>query len=134
VPFRPELGPWPHLGYTTSRIERAAQHRGENAALAKFAADARAGFYLIGDELVLMKKSSEAFDPLFSSDEARGFGNARETVFLGLMDGAPRFGINLEPASVEPLKARNDLKITDIRSIAVHGLVDADHLPPLAEA
>jgi NAD+ diphosphatase len=134
VPFRPELGPWPHLGYTASHIERAAQHRGEDAALAKFAANARAGFYLIGGELVLMKKSSEAFDPLFSSDEARGFGNARETVFLGLMDGAPRFGINLDPASVEPLKARSDLKITDIRSIAVHGLVDADHLPPLAEA
>jgi NAD+ diphosphatase len=134
VPFRPELGPWPHLGYTASRIERAAQLRGDDAMLAKFAADARAGFYLIGGELVLMKKSGEAFEPLFSSDEARGFGSARETVFLGLLDGAPRFGVNLDPASVEPLKARNDLKIADIRSIAVHGMVDADHLPPLAEA
>jgi NAD+ diphosphatase len=134
VPFRPELGSWPHLGYTASRIERAAQQRGDDAVLAEFAADVRAGFYLIGGELVLMKKSCEAFDPLFSSDEARGFGGARETVFLGLMDGAPRFGFNLDPASVEPLKARNDLKITDIRSIAVHGMVDADHLPPLAEA
>jgi NAD+ diphosphatase len=134
VPFRPELGPWPHLGYTASHIERAAQLRGDDAMLAKFAADARAGFYLIGGELVLMKKSGEAFEPLFSSDEARGFGNARETVFLGLLDSAPRFGINLDPPSVEPLKARNDLKITDMRSIAVHGMVDADHLPPLAEA
>jgi NAD+ diphosphatase len=134
VPFRPELGPWPHLGYTASRIERAAQHRGDDAALAKFAADPRAGFYLIGGELVLLKKSGEAFDPLFSSDEACGFGGARETVFLGLMDGMPRFGINLDSASVEPLKTRNDLKITDIRSIAVQGLVEADHLPPLAEA
>ena len=50
------------------------------------------------------------------------------------MDGAPRFGISLDPAGVEPLKARNDLKITDLRSIAVQGLVDAEHLPPLAEA
>ena len=66
MPFRPELGPWPYLGYTASRIERAAQHRGDDAALAKFAADARAGFYLIGGELVLMKKLGEAFDPLFS--------------------------------------------------------------------
>jgi NAD+ diphosphatase len=133
VPLRPELGPWPHLGYTASRIERAAQYRGDEAALAKFAADARAGFYLIGGELVLMKKSGEAFDPLFSSDEARGFGGARETVFLGFLDGAPRFGISLDPASVEPHKTRDDLKITDLRTIAVQGLVDAVHLPPLAE-
>jgi NAD+ diphosphatase len=133
VPFRPELGPWPYLGYTASRIERAAQHRGDDAMLAKFAGDARAGFYLIGGELVLMKKSSEAFDPLFSFDEAHGFGGARETVFLGLLDDAPRFAISLDPAGVEPLKARNDLKITDLRTVAVQGLVDAVHLPPLAE-
>ena len=134
MPFRPELGPWPHLGYTASRIERAAQHRGDDAMLAKFAADPHAGFYLTGGELVLMKKSGEACDPLFSADEARGFGGARETVFLGLLDDAPRFGINLDPARVEPLKTRSDLKITDIRSIAVQGLADAHHLPPLAEA
>jgi NAD+ diphosphatase len=35
---------------------------------------------------------------------------------------------------VEQLKARNDLKITDLRSIAVQAMVGADHLPPLAEA
>ncbi|MFZ0775286.1 MAG: NAD(+) diphosphatase, partial [Xanthobacteraceae bacterium] len=32
------------------------------------------------------------------------------------------------------LKMRHDLKITDLRSIAVQGLVDPEHLPPLAEA
>ena len=47
---------------------------------------------------------------------------------------APRFGFGLDPAAIEPLKARNDLKITDLRTIAVQGLVDAAHLPPLAEA
>ena len=35
---------------------------------------------------------------------------------------------------LEPLKTRNDLKITDLRTIAVQGLVEAQHLPPLAEA
>jgi NAD+ diphosphatase len=53
---------------------------------------------------------------------------------LGLLDGAPRFGLGLDAETVEHLKSRNDLKITDLRSIAVQGLVGADHLPPLAEA
>ena len=57
-----------------------------------------------------------------------------ESVFLGLVDDAPRFGFRLDPQAIEPLKARNDLKITDLRTIAVQGLVDREHLPPLAEA
>ncbi len=131
---RPDLGPPPYLGYTASRIDRAAARRGDEAALTKFASDPRAGFYLVGGELVLMKKSNDALEPLFTAEEARAFAGGRETVFLGLMDGAPRFGLGLDPAAVEPHKARDDLKLTDLRTISVHGLVDVQHLPPLAEA
>ncbi len=131
---RPDLGLLPYLGYTGSRIDRAAALRGDRAALAQFAADPRAGFYLIGSELVVLKKTGAAFDPLFSIDEAQTFAGARETVFLGLMDGAPRFGRGLDSAPLEPLKTRSELKLIDLRSIAIHGLVAAAHLPPLAEA
>jgi len=134
VPARPDLGPSPYLGYTASQIDRAVALRGDEAALESLAQDPSARFYLIGGEPVLLKSTDGAFDPLFSVNEARAFGPARETVFLGLMDGAPRFGLGLDPAAVEPLKQRKDLKITDLRSIAVHGLVVAAHLPPLAEA
>ncbi|MGD0024423.1 MAG: NAD(+) diphosphatase [Xanthobacteraceae bacterium] len=134
MPARPDLGPPPRLGYTASRIDRAAACRSDDAALTKLAQNERAGFYLIGGELVLMKKPGEDLDPLFPPAEARTLGTARETVFLGLMDEAPRFAIGLDPASVEPLKARDDLKIGDLRTIAVRGLVGAEHLPPLAEA
>jgi NAD+ diphosphatase len=131
---RPDLGPPPYLGYTASRVDRAAPLRGDQAALQKFAADPRAGFYLIGGELVLMKKSNDVLEPRFAGEQAHAFAGARESVFLGLIDGAPLFGIALDPAAVEPLMVREDLKLTDLRTIAVHGLVDAGHLPPLAEA
>jgi NAD+ diphosphatase len=134
VPARPDLGSPPRLGYTASLLDRAAGLRGDEAALKKFAVDARAGVYVIGGELVVLKAAGEESDPLFSPAEARALGTARESIFLGLVDGAPRFGFGLDPAAVEPLKARNDLKITDLRSIAVQGLVDEKHLPPLAEA
>jgi NAD+ diphosphatase len=134
VPHRPDLGPWPHLGYTASRIDRAAACRGDEAELEKLAARAGAGFYLLGGELVVTKNAGAALDPLFAADEVRKLGGLRETLFLGLLDEAPRFGVNLDPAAVEPLKARTDLKMTDLRSIAVQGLVAAEHLPPLAEA
>ena len=49
------------------------------------------------------------------------------------MQDAPRFAVALDLPSIEALKAQDDFLVTDLRSIAVRGLVDADHLPPLAE-
>lgn len=134
MPVRPDLGPPPYLGYTASRVDRLAPGRGGEAALAKFLSDPRSGFYLLGGEFVLMKRSSGALLPVFSSDEARAFAGGRETVFLGLIEEAPLFGIGLDPSAIEPLKTREDLKLSDLRTIAMHGLVEAKHLPPLAEA
>src|SRR6202051_4908919 len=99
-----------------------------------FLKDDAAGGYVIGGELVVMKARGEVIDPLFSPAEAAALGSARDTIFLGLLGQAPPLGFGFDPAAIEPLKARNDLKITDLRTIAVQGLVDAAHLPPLAEA
>ena len=47
---------------------------------------------MIGGDLIVMKKGAPLNDPLFTMAEARALGPANETVFLGLLDGAPRFG------------------------------------------
>ncbi len=134
VPSRPDLGPKPHLGYTESLIERVAERRVDTAWLAAQTADARTRAYVIGGELIVLKKGGDIHDPLFTPDEAQALAPLTETVFLGLMNGAARFGIGMTQASAEALKARNDLFVIDLRSIAIQGLVAADHLPPLAEA
>jgi NAD+ diphosphatase len=131
---RSDLGPKPKLGYIASALERAAERRGDDKAISEFRADPRTRFYVIGGELVVLKALGERNDPLFSYAEAQSFGAAYEEIFLGTIDGAPRFGLGLDLQTVEALKARNDLKITDLRSIAVQGLVGEVHLPPLAEA
>jgi NAD+ diphosphatase len=130
---RPDLGPKPVLGYAASRIERAAHLRANGEALGALAVDGQAAAYVVGGELVALKKGSEPHDPLFALDEARRLGETRERCFLGLMDGAPRFAVGLDAAAMEGLRARGDLEVTDLRSIAVRGLVAPDHLPPLAE-
>jgi len=84
--------------------------------------------------MVLLKRHGETLDPLFSSAELGALGEARATVFLGLLDGAPRFGVGLDAAAVEQLKTRKDFAATDLRGIAVQGLVATEHVPPLAEA
>ena len=134
VAARPDLGPRPALGYSASPLDRAVDIRSDDAALKRCCDHAQAGTYVIGGELVVLKANNELYEPLFSQIEARALGAVREVVFLGLADAAPRFGFGLDQDAVERLKARNDLKVTDLRSIAVQGMVAADHLPPLAEA
>ena len=128
------LGPKPRLGYTNSRIERAAELRTDASAIAALTKHPGAGTYVIGGEWIVAKKGSPLSEPLFTPAEAHEFGPAAETIFLGLLDGAPRFGHGLSPQSAEALKSRGDLLVTDLRSIAVQGLVAADDLPPIAEA
>ena len=129
----PDLGPKPQLGYAGSRIDRAAELRNDAAVIAELAAQPRSGAYLVAGELIVAKKGEPTNQPLFSLADARTF-TASETVFLGLVDGAARFGIAIAPATAEKLKTHEEFLVTDLRSIAVQGLVDAEHLPPIAEA
>jgi len=129
-----DLGPKPRLGYTQSRIERAAERRNNDAGIAALMAQPNAGFYAIGGDLIVMKKGAALNEPLFTMDEARALGPAGETIFLGLLDDAPRFGYGLAPATAEALKTQDKFLVTDLRSIAVQGLVAPEHLPPIAEA
>ena len=130
----PAFGSLPRQAYSGSLLERAAALRGDDAKLAAFLKHPRAGVYVVGGESIVLKAQGAALDPLFSPDEARTLGAARETAFLGLLHDAPRFGIGIDPAAIEALKARADLKLIDLRTIAVQGEVDTVHVPPLAEA
>jgi NAD+ diphosphatase len=130
---RSDLGVWPALGYAASRIERAAERRTDAEALRTMEAAANAGFYVIGGELVAMRKTAVGLDPLFSRGDAHALGQVLHSAFLGLMDGAPRFALAIEPAAIEALKSNPGFEVSDLRSIAVRAMVHEDHLPPLAE-
>jgi NAD+ diphosphatase len=130
----PAFGSLPRQAYSGSLLERAAALRGDEVKLAAFLTHPRAGVYVVGGESIVLKAQGAAPDPLFSPDEARALGVARETVFLGLLHDVPRFGVGIDPAAIEALKARADLKLIDLRTIAMQGEVDTVHVPPLAEA
>ena len=134
MPPRPDLGPKPRLGYTDSRLERAADRRTDAAGLAALATDARSRAYVMGGDLIVLQQASPLHEAVFTLAEAHALGPVTETVFLGLLDGAARFGLGLAPQTAEALKSRDDLRVTDLRSIAVQGLVEPEHLPPIAEA
>jgi len=129
----PPLGPKPRLGYVNSSLDRAAEKRPDAEALARLAADRAAGAYVIGGDLIVLKKAAPVNDPLFTLAAARALGEG-DTVFLGLNGEAGRFGASIPAANAEALKTNPDYLVTDLRSVAVHGLVEPEHLPPIAEA
>jgi len=131
---RSRLGPKPHLGYTHSSLERAAELRSDDDAIAQLAGQLDVGTYVIGGDLIVMKKGDPVHCPLFSLDEARALAPASEIVFLGLLQGVGRFGYGISPVTAASLKTCGDYHVTDLRSIAVYGLAAAEHLPPIAEA
>jgi NAD+ diphosphatase len=127
------LGPWPILGYADNVLDRAAGRRLDQEFLDACAARATSGFYLVGGEMVVLKRAGDGFDPMFSAREVSAL-DVSERVFLGLFHDAGRFGLSLPQDTIEALKSDGRFHVTDLRSIAVQGLVPAEHLAPLAEA
>jgi NAD+ diphosphatase len=129
-----DLGARPPLGYCAGLLDRAAERRSDAAALDALLHESQTAAYLLVGERVVLRKRDEDFDPLFAVAAAQATATATESVFLGLLDGAARFAIALDPAASESLSQRADLALIDLRSLAVQGLVDGGHLAALAGA
>ena len=129
-----DLGPKPRLGYTADPVERLSERRSDTEFLAELAGRRDAGAYVVCGELVVLRQGEAGNDPLFALPQAQGLARVQEMVFLGTVGGAGRFGVAIDAADIEALKAKTDLTITDLRSIAVQGLVETRHLSALAEA
>ena len=133
MPARFDLGAKPHLGYTASTLDRATELRRNQAALAALEADPAARIIVIGGELVALRKGAPHHDATFTLAQAEALAPARERVFLGRHGGSPLFATSIDADVTEALKRRDDLLVTDLRSIATGGLVAAEYLPPLAQ-
>jgi NAD+ diphosphatase len=133
-PSGSNLGPWPLLGYVDSPLDRAHERRVDFDFLSARIAEDSCGFYLVSGEMVLLKAGGGAPDPLFRTAEIASLANGNERIFLGLLQNAARFGLPVAAEAVEPLKADPRFVVSDLRSIAVQGLIAPEHLSPLAEA
>ncbi|NWG23017.1 MAG: NAD(+) diphosphatase [Pseudorhodoplanes sp.] len=129
-----DLGPKPRLAYAGSMLDRAAAKRTDLAMLAELEARPSTAAYVVGGEMIALKKNGSGFDPVFAPGEIGRLGRTTEHVFLGLENDRAHFGIGIDDDSVRALKEREDFLVTDLRSIAVQGLVDPDYLGPIAEA
>ncbi|MBS7542326.1 NAD(+) diphosphatase [Ancylobacter oerskovii] len=133
------LGEWPHLGYSAFRLDRASDRR---ARMPEFLADPRARACLIaGETVVLVPRaagaSAASHSALMPLAEALALGGRTgEACLLGLdgegSEAVPHMVLPLHAASAGALAEREEFLLTDLRSIAVQGLVPPDELAELA--
>jgi NAD+ diphosphatase len=129
-----DFGPWPSLAYVTSRMDRTSDRRTDSDFVASLLRDTKSRAVVISGERAILRKSGEAFDPLFAIEEARAFGAEPEVVYLGIEEGRARFGVAIASAAADRLKAAGELLVIDLRSVVVQGLLAQDHLQPIAIA
>jgi NAD+ diphosphatase len=138
VSQRFDLGVRPHLGFTGSGLDRAAELRRDPAATAALAADPRGRTLVIAGELVCLHKGEPFHDPIFTFTQAAalvsGPDQMHEQVFLGRDGEEALFAVAIDPDAAKPLSRRSDLLVTDLRNLATGRLVARTHLPPLAQA
>ncbi|BAR99302.1 NAD(+) diphosphatase [Blastochloris viridis] len=126
--------PPPPLGYVGGTIDRASEHRTDDAFLAGAALDPAARSYVVAGEMIVLHRVDAGYDALFDLDRAAGIGVARERAFLGLEGRAPRFATLIDAVTTETQATYPDVFVSDLRSIAMQGLVPPGQLAGLATA
>jgi NAD+ diphosphatase len=138
------------LGYVVDWFDRGSYRREDPHEVARLRGlrDARA--LLIARDMPILSNGEKGLDPLLPMGEIEALGGAQVEALLGLApDGAPIFIALLADEAVEQrsdasdgfldrrilvVPGREDLKLVDLRSIAIGGLVPQDQTAMLAAA
>jgi len=121
-------------GFISHILDRAAHLRSDGEKLLALEARADARAYVVYRDSLVVRREATGPRALLSLDEARQFGANPGTIFLGLREGAPIFGMGISPAAVEQLLTRDDAAVSELRGMAMQGIVPASQLSAIAMA
>jgi NAD+ diphosphatase len=121
-------------GFVHNVLDRAAHLRNNDEKLMAMESDPRSRAYVVHRDSLVVKKEGEATRALLSIEEALKCGANPGTIFLGLRDGAPTFGMGISAEAAEDLMTRNDVTVADLRGMATQGVVPPDELSAIAMA
>src|SRR5882757_1547133 len=107
--------------FVTNVLDRAAHLRANEEKLFALESHRDAHAYVVYRDSLVVKQEASGPRALLRIGEALGFGANPGTIFLGLRDGAPVFGMGIAPAAAEQLLGRDDVAITELRGMAMQG-------------
>jgi NAD+ diphosphatase len=128
------LFPIGQMGYATHPIDRAAYLRDDPEKLFALEGKADARAYVLHRDSIVVKLEGDSMRAALTLSEARDFGANPGTIFLGLRNGEPLFGMGLPADSAEKLKGRNDVALEALRGLAMDGRIPPPELNSIAIA
>src|SRR6202023_3536293 len=120
--------------FVTHILDRAAHLRGDDAKLLALEGRPDSRAYVVYRDSLVLKQETEGPRALLRIDEALKFGANPGTIFLGLRDGAAVFGMGISAAAVEQLLPRSDVAVSELRGMAMQGVVPPVQLSGFAMA
>ena len=120
--------------FVTHVLDRAAHLRTNEEKLFALEGHRDARAYVVHRDSLVVSRQAGMPRALLTIDEALKFGANPGTIFLGLRDGAAVFGMGISAAAVEKLLPRDDVAVTELRGMAMQGVVPADELSAIAMA
>ena len=120
--------------FVTHILDRAAHLRSDDSKLMALEERHDARAYVVHRDSLVVKQEAEGPRVLLTIGEALKFGANPGTIFLGLRDGAPLFGMGISAAAVESLLSRDDVKSSELRGMVMQGLVPVEQLSAIAVA
>src|SRR6202030_2312281 len=109
--------------FISNILDRAAYLRSDDAKLLALEGHRDSRAYVVYRDSLVVKQEAGGPRALLSIGEALQFGANPGTIFLGLRDGAAVFGMGISAAAVEQLLARDDVAVSELRGIAMQGVV-----------
>jgi NAD+ diphosphatase len=110
------------LGFATVALDRAAWRRDDSDWQMQALQDPASRHVLICNDIPVLAFDGRALEALFDVRRTADIAPVGQSLFLGIADGTSYFGLNLDHGHFDELKLRDDLKLIDMRSIAVQGL------------
>lgn len=129
-----KLFPLGQPAFITNTLDRAAHLRFSDEKLFALENKSDSRAYVIYRDSLVMKKDGDSLRALLTIDEAIKFGANPGTIFLGLRDGAAVFGMGISPQASEKLVGRDDVMVSELRGMAMQGIVPPDELSAVAQA
>src|SRR3977135_3840382 len=120
--------------FVSNILDRAAHLRSDDAKLLALEGHRDARAYVVYRDSLVVKQEADGPRALLTIDEALKFGANPGTIFLGLRDGAAVLGRGIAAAAVEKLLTRDDAAVTELRGMAMQGVVPPDQLSAIAMA
>jgi NAD+ diphosphatase len=129
-----EMFPLDHPAFVSHQLDRAAHLRFSDEKLFAMEGKSDSRAYVVHRDSLVMKQESSGPRALLTIPEALKAGANPGTIFLGLRDGAAVFGMGIGTAAVETLLTRTDFALTELRGMAMQGVVPPDQLSAIAMA